>query len=235
MKIKGYGVELFATEWANLLGMQTTDFLYYVDNKGLTIEELFDLRGPKYKPPRPRKPRESKQMTATRDRINYLLKVSQIAEGIEVLKAEAGTTLHILKYQGEPFGEYNYKTGALRLSGGEWIPLQKLRREDAKVERGEDGLWYAHRDTRVILIVQDVRAKQKMKEEVQAFYQAEEKAAALRREQEELSRKTYEGFGKSFTCTVWARVLGVSKNTLWYSLQRGETIEEFAQRRGIKL
>ena len=50
----------------------------------------------------------------------------------------------------------------------------------------------------------------------------------------EARSKTYPGFGEKHTNAEWAKLLGLPRNTLWRYLQRGLTIEEIAQKRGLK-
>lgn len=46
--------------------------------------------------------------------------------------------------------------------------------------------------------------------------------------------RTFPGFGEEHTNAEWARLLELPRNTLWRYLQRGLTIEEVAELRGIK-
>lgn len=235
MKIKGYGVELSTSEWAERLGLNASDVSYYVDQKGLTIEELFTLRGSKYKPPRPRKPREGKKMLETKERIGILLEVSGFidrndTEGIDVRWVSPGTW-HSVHFNGQPLGAYNYKTGVLRLSGGQSIPLWELDWEEAKVVQDEEGLFHPHPNTHIVLVNKALNAETPSDTELTEFFTIQAQSEELR----ETGRQTYEGFGKRLTAAQWSRTLGVPKNTLGRHLNRGETIESIAQKRGIKL
>lgn len=49
----------------------------------------------------------------------------------------------------------------------------------------------------------------------------------------EARNRTYPGFGEEHTNAQWARLLGLNRTTLWKHLQKGLTIEEVAQIRGI--
>ena len=49
-----------------------------------------------------------------------------------------------------------------------------------------------------------------------------------------MSRRCYDGFGERHTAGMWARLLGVPRNTLWRCLMNGASVEEFANSRGIK-
>lgn len=44
----------------------------------------------------------------------------------------------------------------------------------------------------------------------------------------------YEGFGENLTLSEWARIFGLQRATIWRYLQRGLTIEEIADLRGVK-
>lgn len=44
----------------------------------------------------------------------------------------------------------------------------------------------------------------------------------------------YEGFGELHSASMWAQLLLVARNTLWRSLKRGVSIEEFARERGLE-
>lgn len=46
--------------------------------------------------------------------------------------------------------------------------------------------------------------------------------------------RRYEGFGEAHSCPRWAQLLGLPRNTLWRYLQRGLTIEQVVELRGIK-
>lgn len=44
----------------------------------------------------------------------------------------------------------------------------------------------------------------------------------------------YPGFGEEHTGAEWAKLLELPRNSLWRYLQRGLTIEQIAELRGIK-
>ena len=46
--------------------------------------------------------------------------------------------------------------------------------------------------------------------------------------------RTFPGFGEEHTNAEWARRLGLPRNTVWRYLQRGFTVEQIAENRGIK-
>lgn len=239
MKIKGYGVELSTREWADRLGLNAFDVVYYVEHKGLTIEELFALRGAKYEPPRPRKPREGKKMLETKERMGLLLEMSGFidrndTEGIDVRWLESGRR-HSVHFNGQHLGDYNYKTGVLRLSDGQGIPLWELDWEEAKVVQDEDGIFHPHPDTHIAVVDIALKTKAPSDTELADFFAIQAQAETVRETARQTARQTYEGFGKRLTAAQWSRVLGVPKNTLGRHLNRGETIESIAEKRGIKL
>lgn len=247
MLIKGYGTELPSSEWAEMLKMPAHEVMWYVEQKGLTIEDLFKLRGIKPKEPKKRKPRESAQMVVTKERFGLLLEVSGYigeneTEGILVQRVGTNTS-HLVSYQGSIIGVYNYKTGGLRLSGGESFPLRKLDWEEAKIVQGANGQWHLHPDTKALIIKEAIVPftektqttpqpfTDEMQKELDALYQSAREAEELKR----IKRQTYEGFGKKYIAATWARILGVSADTLAYHLNKGRTVEDFAELKGIKI
>lgn len=46
--------------------------------------------------------------------------------------------------------------------------------------------------------------------------------------------RRYEGFGSERTNAEWARELGLARHVLWRYLQRGLTIEQVVELRGIE-
>lgn len=46
--------------------------------------------------------------------------------------------------------------------------------------------------------------------------------------------RKYEGFGSERTNAEWARELGLARHVLWRYLQRGLTIEQVVELRGIE-
>lgn len=234
MKIKGlYGENLSIYEWAERLGV-TVDLLYLCLEAGKSIAEIHVLLGKPYTPPKTRKPRESAQMIRTKERMAILLEMSEITDRVtaidDITVERVGThSLHGVYYNGSMLGVYNYKDGSLRLSGGQGIPLWSLEWEDAKVIQGPDGRWHPHPDTRRRILLKAIRAENEA-DNIAGVFDTNERAKETR----ENTRQTYEGFGKRYTCAEWERVLGVSHTTLWRALQRGESIEDFAKRKGIK-
>lgn len=49
-----------------------------------------------------------------------------------------------------------------------------------------------------------------------------------------LRGEVYEGFGEHHTNAEWARRLGLSRQAMWRGLQKGLTVEQVAEKRGIK-
>lgn len=238
MKLKGFGAELSTTEWAELLGVSVGTIHYWVEREGKTIPDIYAMLGRKPKPPKvpkERKPRESAQMLQTKERMAILLEMSGVADRNEAItgitiKRIGNNGHHRVDYKGKMLGVYAYRTGALNLSGGQGIPLGVLEWEDAKVLLGSDGLWYPHPDTHSLLIRQAIRPIED-ETELAEVYSIAEQTEELRGS----SRQTYEGFGKRLTVAQWSNVLGCEYLPIWRALQRGESIEGFAERRGIKI
>lgn len=237
MKIKGlYGEERTATEWAKLLRVETELILLCV-SAGKTIGEIYGLLNKPYPKPaeKKRKPRESAAMIQTKERMAILLEVSGIAERNNAMKEievrRVGThTTHAVAYEGRPLGVYNYKTGGLQLNGGQGVNLWDLEWEDVKVELRASGKWYLHPDTQGLLAAGFEPDNSPEADQFNAAIFQDKMSKKAKAEE-----KTYPGFGKDLTCAKWARLLGVPGNSLWYALHRGETVEEFAARRGIKV
>jgi hypothetical protein len=218
-----------------MLGVSAGTIQYWVVKEEKTIPEIYAMLGRKPKLPKERKPRESAQMLWTKERMAILLEMSGIANRNDavkdlVIKRVGNHGHHRVDYNGQLIGVYAYRIGSLSLSGGQGIPLGKLEWEDAKLVRGSDGLWHVHPDTHRIMIQQAVRPIED-EDDLLGVYSNAKQAEEMR----STPRQTYEGFGKKLTAAQWERLLGVSHTTLWAALQRGESIEDFAERRGIKV
>lgn len=151
---EGFGDRRSAAVWARTAGIPYTSFCRYL-RAGMTVEEIFALRGATYKAENPRangrKPRYSAQMEETRQLIYRLLTVSgyilnEGPECVDVKPLRKGQ--HAIAFHGRPFGSYNYRTGMLRLFRDELIPIQELDWSTTKVLRNSYGLWEAHPATR---------------------------------------------------------------------------------------
>lgn len=46
--------------------------------------------------------------------------------------------------------------------------------------------------------------------------------------------RKFQGFGEEHTNAEWAKILNLSRTTLWRYFQRGLTVEEVVKLRGIK-
>lgn len=236
MKLKGiHGEWRSSSEWAKLLGVET-ELILICANAGKSIGDICALL--KKVPPEPeekkRKPRESAVMVKTKERMAILLEMSDIADredaikAIEVKRVDTHTS-HGVYYEGLLLGVYNYRNGDLKLSGGQGVNLWKLEWEDAKVVQSPTGKWHLHPDTRGLVAS---TFKPDNGPEVDQLG-----AAIFKNElgKTGATPKTYSGFGKDLTCAQWARLLDVPISSLWRALQCGETVEEFATRRGIKV
>lgn len=151
---EGFGDQRSAAVWARTAGIPYTSFCRYL-RAGMTVEEIFTLRGATYKAENPeakrRKPRYSAQMEETRQLIFRLLTVSGYVindrpECVDVKPLRNG--LHAIAFNGRPFGSYNYRTGMLKLFRDELIPIKELDWSTTKVLRNSYGLWEAHPATR---------------------------------------------------------------------------------------
>lgn len=227
--VEGFGTERTAAEWAGLLDMRLSLFLYCTKTEGMTVERLYEFRGLKYKPPKKRKPRESEAMLRTKERMRILLTMSgysddKTLDSIEVRRVGNNGT-HAISCMGELLGLYAYRSGRLKLSGGQGLPLFELEWEDARIRQNKDGLWEPHPDTSALLIRRALPTTGEISQSEYDFIIAEHTKAG---------RVTYDGFGKRYTCATWASILRVPKSTLWRHLKRGQTIEEFAAERGIR-
>lgn len=232
MIIEAFGVKCSSCEWAEFLKMDRSELLYYVCEKGLTIEDLYKIKGRKYNGPKPRKPRVSAKMKETQERMGILLEVSGYIDRNDlddiVIKKIGTHTLHGIEFRGQDFGVYDYRNGGLRLNSGQGLPLWKLDWEDAKVQLNEEGLWDIHRDTKEILFSRIVKP---FDEEAEKLMQ---QLHTVTKGENETKGLTYEGFGKKLTCSQWASNLHIPKTTLWENLQKGKSIEDIAAERGIK-
>lgn len=226
--LTGFGVERTVKEWAEDLDMKTSLLLYLVKQEGMTVEEVYEFRGFKYTPPKKRKRRISEAMQRTLDRMRTLLEMSGYSEEatdtLEV-KRVGNNGHHAIFCEGELLGVYAYRTGGLKLSGGQGIPLMDMEWEDAKVCKNEKGLWDPHPDTHALMVKRAIRQDTKItvEEHERTIVENEGRAHIM-----------YEGFGKQYTCTTWASVLRIPKTTLWRKLKKGYTIEDIAKERGIE-
>lgn len=235
----GFGYALPAKKWAELLGMRLSELSYYAEEKDLSVEDMYKLRGIIFNPPRGRKDRWGGKMKDTQDEIFLLL----LRSGY-VLPKETKHTItvkpldkkgnHQVKFKDSIVGAFNYRTGVLTLSNREGLHLRRLEEEEAEpmVRQNDAGLWEVHPLTRganVGVTLQD-RLDRHGELDLQELY------SSLREPPEKTGRQleTYEGFGREYTCAEWARRLGVPRSTLWRWLVRGETIEEFARKKNIK-
>lgn len=142
-----FGKQYTAQEWSRMLDMPLNLFLYYVEDKELTVEELYQLRGIKY-----REPKKGAKMYETRERIEFILRASGYTD-LESLgvKAVTGSPIHTITLDGAQVGRYYYKQGRLVLSNGEGVFLNKMGAHEVKVQR-VGNLWEWHPETRKRLI-----------------------------------------------------------------------------------
>lgn len=160
-KHPGFGMEKTSAEWAALSGLHKNTMRRYLFEYGMTVEEVYALRGiappgagtpePTKKTARSRKPRRGTKLEETRQEIYTILVASGYIgpdEGIETVWAEyAGSQAHRVYFKEGPLGTYKYITKELKLIGGEGVPLW-AGLEDVRIVRNEYGLWELHPDTR---------------------------------------------------------------------------------------
>lgn len=154
-KYEGFGDCRSAASWARTAGVPLSSFHRYL-KAGMTVEQIFELRGATYNAENPksaaRKPRYGQRMNETREWVYAILLASGYVmnegpECVEVRRADYNGN-HVITFHGRPFGVYNYKSGGLKLSGGEGIPLQDISPYEVLVLRNSRGLWEPHPTTR---------------------------------------------------------------------------------------
>lgn len=235
----GFGYALPAKKWADLLGMGSAEFKYYIEEKDLSVEDMYKLRGINFEPPRGRKDRWGEKMKDTRDEMFLLLVRSGCVYPKETRETVTVKPLdkkgnHQVKFKDSIVGTFNYRTGVLTLSNREGLHLRKLEEEEAEpmIRQNEAGLWEVHPHTRganvgITLQKRLDRYGETNLEEVRERYKEKHPPKTGRQ------LDTYEGFGREYTCAEWARRLGVPRSTLWRNLTRGMTVEEFAAKRKL--
>ena len=163
--IEGFGELRHAADWARIVGVHRSTFGRYLQ-QGLTVEEIFAARKVVYRGPGTignfRKPRQSAAMRETQETIYMLLVMSGYAvdEGLESVEVKpTNNQRHLVSFEGKPFGEYNYKTGELKLGNKTGIPLKLPGLDNPLVRQNNLGLWEPHPETTAEIF----RLKQKVK------------------------------------------------------------------------
>ena len=151
--VEGFGELRSAAEWARIVGVHRSTFSRYLQ-QGLTVEDVFRARGIMYrdqgKPVKCRKPRQSAEMRETQSVIYQLLTWSGYTIDVGPESVEVKPTnnqRHLITFKGLPFGEYNYRTGELKLSNKTGIPLKMPGLDFPLVSRNHIGLWEPHPET----------------------------------------------------------------------------------------
>lgn len=150
---EGFGDRRSAATWARISGIPRSTFHRYLQ-QGLTVEQIFELRGCTYTAENPksttRKPRHGARMEETRLAMVELLSSSgypvEAYESVGVRPLNG--TRQVVTYKGRPVGQYNYKTGVLYLGNGESLRVREPIVEEPKILRGSYGMWEIHPVTR---------------------------------------------------------------------------------------
>lgn len=139
---EGFGRSHRGEQWAKMLDLSMDSFMYYVEEKGLRIEDLYDLKSIVYK-----EPKKGAKMEETRSRVEYILEISGYTDYELEVFATPGQPVHQIMIEGEPVGRYFYKEGRLVLTNKEGMTLTKLEAHEVKLVQGQNG-WEWHPETR---------------------------------------------------------------------------------------
>lgn len=144
--LEAFGHNHTTEEWAKMLKLPDDDFRYYTADKGLTIEELYALRGFTYK-----EPKKGARMVEAWERLRPIFDRSGYDPDKLTVEYKLGAPVHVIKFDGSTVGRYFYKEARLVLAGGEGIFLDRLEPEKVKVQN-RGGVWVWHPVTRDALI-----------------------------------------------------------------------------------
>lgn len=145
---EGFGKKFPAAEWAKRLNLSVSAFYFYANVKGLTVEELFALRGISYYDTKAR----GRHMQATHDLMVDILCRSGFFDTAPLRVASMPSrAYHIIWYKDERLGEYFYHENRLVLSNGEGLLLDRLDPETVRIIR-RDALWAPHPDLKKALL-----------------------------------------------------------------------------------
>lgn len=174
-KHKGFGMEKTSAEWAALSGLHRNTMRRYLFEYGVTVEEIYKLRGiappgagkpePAGNPSRNRKPRRGAKLEETRQTIYTLLVVSGYVgpgEGIEAVWAGyQHPQSHKVAFKDCPVGSYNYEKKELKLTSGEGLKLEDRFIGELKIRKNHMNLWEVHPETRQLLANEFIQDREK--------------------------------------------------------------------------
>ena len=135
---EGFGQVYSGKEWAEMLDMDLEQFAYYTNEKGLTVKDLYAIKGITY-----REPKRGRRMAETRKRIEYILLRSGYLPDSLDLTAVNGQPAHRIFVDNELIGRYFYKDDRLVLNNGEGYYLGALEGCEVLLVHGRDG-WDWH-------------------------------------------------------------------------------------------
>ena len=231
---EGFGEEHSAKEWAKLLDIRFGVLSYCLEKEKKTVEEMANFFGVVYPQPKKRKPREGAHMVEGRKLIEELFRRSgqEVKEGSVVLSLIRNTT-HKVTFNGQHVGKYDYKTGCLgNLFEGRFIPLKAEYSRRLKIQQNKYGCWELTPETQTIITREQMAKIEQSWEPVnveacEGIANRVESKRAIKKEE-----TLYEYKGRKATCAEWARRWEVSDQALRYHLNRGQTLEEIAEKWG---
>jgi cupin superfamily acireductone dioxygenase involved in methionine salvage len=139
---EGFGRYHTADEWAQMLDMSVELFQYCTEDKDLTVEELYQIKGIEYK-----ELKRGRYIEKARALFEFIFMQSGFLNIDELeLQSKPGSPAYNVMYEGELVGKYYYKEARFVLAG-EGFMLNKLDPETVKIQRDGD-VWQWHPDTR---------------------------------------------------------------------------------------
>lgn len=146
MEFEGFGKVHTGEEWAFMLDLPLDRFAYYTGEKGLTVADLYTIKGIPYSD---LKNRRGYQIEKTRRRIESILAQSGYSTArVDILTAP-GQAAHRIVVNGEQIGKYFYREDRLVLSNKEGFFLGKIADHEIKIMYGANG-WEWHPKTKLI-------------------------------------------------------------------------------------
>lgn len=169
-RYKGFGHEHTVAQWAHMANMRAGELRYWVETKGLTVEDILQLKKLSYKSPYEKADSERKQRTgprlaATINLVHDVLLASGYMTNATVdditVKPIDTNGNHAVQFQGQPLGVYNYRTGALKLTGGGGINLKEFDPLTVLIEKNSLGTWSLQRETQELMLQKFERTEKK--------------------------------------------------------------------------